>query len=70
MYLFILTLLPLYVTGQTCTDLTVYSVCNSGNPVIGIYNSIVGTDSNGYSKYLSANNYHVYYDVQTKVSMY
>ena len=64
-----LTLLPLFVTGQTCTDLTVYSVCNSGNPVIGIYNSIGATDKNGYSFYASANNYYVFYDVQAKVSM-
>ena len=60
----------LYVTGHSCTDVTVYSICNSGNPVIGIYNSI-GDDSNGYSKYQSASfpNYHVYYDVQTKASI-
>ena len=64
-----LTLLPLFVTGQTCTDLTVYSVCNSGNPVIGIYNSNGETDENGYSIYSSANNYYVSYDDQTKVSM-
>ena len=57
------------VTGHSCADVTVYSICNSNNPEIGIYTSI-GDDSNGYSKYQSAiyPNYQVYYDIQTMAS--
>ena len=58
------------LTGHSCTDVTVYSICNSGNPEIGIYNSI-GDDSNGYSKYQSASNptYQVCYDIESKASI-
>ena len=57
------------LTGHSCTDVTVYSICNSGNPEIGIYNSI-GDDSNGFSKYQSASNptYQICYDIQSKAS--
>ena len=57
------------VTGHSCTDVTVYSICNHGNPEIGIYN-LIGDDSNGYSKYQSASNptYQVCYDIQSKAS--
>ena len=57
------------ITGHSCTDVTVYSICNSGHPEIGIYNSI-GDDSNGYSKYQSASNptYQVCYDIESKAS--
>ena len=61
-----------FFLGDTCcpcTNITVYSECNIGNPEIGTFNNI-GKDEFGKSLYKSYNNsdYQLYYDTTNNVN--
>ena len=56
----------------SCTNLTVYSECNTDNPEIGIFNS-VGDAINGWSLYESSGNasdYQLYFDTSITIQEY
>ena len=58
---------PLIDTGDTCSDVSGYSVCNTGKSELGTFNSNGLKD--GYSLYVSADNptYEIYYDTALQV---
>ena len=66
-YLYFLTI-PLFYTGDTCSDVSGYSVCNTGKSELGTFSSNGLKD--GYSLYVSADNptYEIYYDITLQVS--
>ena len=55
-------------SGDSCTNVTVYSECNTDRAEVGSYSSS-GTDSNGYSIFTSDDGslYKIYYDSSSSV---
>ena len=64
-----LTVIP-YGELCSCTNLTVYSECNAGNPEIGSFN-LIGEDEYGQSTYASLidSNYQLYYNTTNNVDL-